>query len=494
MKKSYRVAIIGAGFAGIGMAMRLKAEGENSFVILEKSDRVGGTWRDNNYPGAACDIQSHLYWYSFDTQQPDWSHVYCEQPEILGNMERLVDRTGLKPHIRFNAEVAEASWDDLGALWHIRTAGGDLIMARYLVTAWGQLNRPSHGGIEGRESFNGVAFHSSRWRHEVDLAGKRVASIGNAASAVQFIPRIAPRVAELTVFQRSANYVVPRMDRAYRPEERRLFRAEPERLMASREAFYRDHETWHEAMKPGTETANQFTAVARAHLEAQVPDPTLRQKLWPDYPIGCKRILISDDFYPALTRPNVSLVTAGISRIEPYGVRTTDGILHEVDAIIFATGFETLSFLGSVAITGRGRKSLRDAWRNGPEAYLGMNISGFPNLFMLYGPNTNLGHNSIISMLECQFDYVLQAIAATQRNQADAVDVRAEVMTEFNRQLQQDLRGTAWAGGCTSWYKTANGRITNNWSGTVEDYSQRTACFNPTEYEMIRTGVLQAAA
>lgn len=493
MRKSYRLAIIGAGLAGLGMAMRLKAEGETSFVILEKSDRVGGTWRDNSYPGAACDIQSHLYWYSFDTQ-PDWSHVYCAQPEILRNIERLVERTGLKPHLRFNTEVAEARWDDAAALWHIRTAAGDVVTARNVVTAWGQLNRPSFGAIEGRENFGGVAFHSSRWRHDVDLAGKRVASIGNAASAVQFIPRIAAQAAQLTVFQRSANYVVPRMDRPYDGEERALFLAEPERLLASREAIYREHETWHYALQQGSEAGKQFTAVARAHLEAQVADPVLREKLWPDYPIGCKRILISDDFYPALARPNVAVVTDRILRIEPEGMRTTDGKLHELDAIVFATGFETLSFLGSVQVTGRGGASLRDAWRNGPEAYLGMNVAGFPNLFMLYGPNTNLGHNSIIAMLECQFSYVLQALAATRQHQADALDVRPDVMAQFNRQLQDDMQGTAWAGNCNSWYKTADGRITNNWSGNVEDYKRRTASFDPAEYEMIQAGALQAAA
>jgi cation diffusion facilitator CzcD-associated flavoprotein CzcO len=493
MEQRYNVVIIGAGLAGLGMAMRLKAEGESDFVILEKADRVGGTWRDNTYPGAACDVQSHLYWYSFDAQ-PDWSHVYCAQPEILANIERLSERSGLVPHIRFNAEVTGVQWDDAAARWRIQTAAGETMTARTLVTAWGQLNRPSFRDLEGRDSFKGVSFHSSRWRDDVDLAGKRVATIGNAASAVQLIPQIAPKVAQLKVFQRSANYVVPRMDRPYEAEERRLYLEEPERLLASREAFYQEHEIWHHAMRQDTDGAREFTALARAHLEGQVADPALREKLWPDYPIGCKRIIISDDFYPALTRPNVSLVTDRISRIEPDGVRMADGVLHEVDVIVFATGFETLSFLGTLEITGRGGASLREAWRDGPEAYLGMNIAGFPNLFMLYGPNTNLGHNSILTMLECQFDYVLQALRACAACAADAIDVRPEVMMKFNQKLQNDMQGTAWAGNCTSWYKTASGRITNNWSGNVEDYRRRTARFEPDDYEMIRAGVLETVA
>ena len=485
MQVDAKVAILGAGLGGLGMALRLKDAGENDFLIIEKAGRVGGTWRDNVYPGAGCDVQSHLYWFSFD-EHPDWSRVYSLQPEILANVERLVERRGLGPHIRFNTEVTALRWDDEAAIWHLSTAADGEITARAVVTAWGQLNRPDTKGIPEVESFAGPWFHSARWRHDVALEGKRVAVVGNGPSAAQLIPEIAPVVDRLLVFQRSANYVVPRLDRPYEEEERRLFRTEPERLLASREFFYQDHETWHGAMRLGTETAREFTAVAKAHLEAQVADPALREKLWPDYPIGCKRIIISDDFYPALARPNVDVITDPIQRIEPAGVRTADGALHEVDAIVYATGFETLSFLGSVEVTGRGGRALREAWRDGPEAYYGMTVAGFPNLFMLYGPNTNLGHNSILLMLECQYGYIVQALHALDRSEGDGLDLRPDVMAQFNQRLQDDLRESSWAGNCVSWYKTAGGRVTNNWSGTVEEYKARTARFEPADYEIVR--------
>jgi cation diffusion facilitator CzcD-associated flavoprotein CzcO len=311
-----------------------------------------------------------------------------------------------------------------------------------------------------------------------------VASIGNGPSAAQFIPEIAEVAGHLTVFQRSPNYIVPRQDRAYTEEELAQFATGPARA-ESRELYYQEHEGWFPAFYPGTERAAEFEALARAHLEEQVADPVLRERLWPRYPLGCKRLIISDDFLPAMARPNVTLVTEHIECIEEKGVRTKDGMLHDVDVIVYGTGFDTLQFLGAGDITGRGGRSLRQAWHAAPRAYLGMNIAGFPNLFMLYGPNTNLGHNSILLMLECQFEYILQAVNAIDQHDGRPLDVRSDALATFNRRLQNDLQATAWAGSCISWYKTADNLITNNWSGSVEDYRARTSQLDLNDYEFV---------
>ena len=484
MQEQYEIAVLGAGIGGLGMAARLKEEGRTDFVVLEKADAIGGTWRENTYPGAACDVQSHLYWYSFDEGQ-DWSRLYAGQSEIQANLERFVERRGLAEHIRLSAEVVRATWDDAAGAWVIELLSGEVVRAEVFVTAWGQLNRPSFKGIRGRERFRGQAFHSAEWNHDVDLTGKRVAVVGNGASAVQIIPRIAEQVGHLEVFQRSANYHVPREDRAYEPDERELFR-DPARYTESREAFYAEHESWIGAMKlESNPVQDEFYRLAREMLDTQVPDPVLREKLWPDYPLGCKRVLVADDYYPALTRDDVELVTERIAQVEPEGIRTEDGELHEVDVIVFATGFETLSFLGSLEISGRDGRSLREQWEGGAHAYLGMTIDGFPDLFVLYGPNTNLGHNSIILMLECQYEYVLQALRARDEQGGAALSVRPEVVERYNAELQDELSRTAFAGSCNSWYKTAEGHVTNNWSGSVEEYRERTRQFSLDDYEVL---------
>lgn len=489
--KIYNVAILGTGFGGLGMALRLRSEGETDFLVLEKAGNVGGTWRDNTYPGAACDVRSHLYWFSF-TERPEWSKSYCDQPEILHNIERLVERSGLKPFIRFNTEVIDAQWDETELVWRIRTTGDETILARNFVAAWGQLNRPSFAGVEGRANFKGPLFHSARWQHDVDIAGKRIACIGNGPSAVQLIPELARKAEHLTVFQRSPNYLVPRLDRPYTDDEQRIFHAVPATRDANRQAIYADHESWYDAFIMGSSKAAEFTAMARAQLESQVADPVLREKLWPDYPIGCKRIVICDDFYPAIVRPNVTLETEPIAGVESNGIRTKDGRLHEFDVIIFSTGFETRSMLGVTDIKGRGGKSLREAWTPVPEAYLGITVAGFPNFHMLYGPNTNLGHNSIILMMECQIEYVLKALRAAKEHDVQALDVKDSVMTEYNRQLQKEFEGTAWSGSCSSWYKH-DGRISNNYSGSVEHYKARTGEFKLSDYELIRQAEAESA-
>jgi cation diffusion facilitator CzcD-associated flavoprotein CzcO len=480
----YSVAILGAGFGGLGMAARLKAAGERSFVILEKAAAVGGTWRDNTYPGCACDVPSHLYWFSFDAP-PDWSRIYSPQPEILAAIHGFVERHGLADHLRFNAEISTATWDEAASRWRIRTAAGDELTASTFIAASGQLNRPKLPDLPGRERFAGISFHSARWPQGLDVTGRRVAVVGNGASAVQIVPEVARAAAHLSVFQRSASYIVPRLDRAYTTDERHGFTSDRARYEASRAAIYQEFESHYGQSFLGHEVAKLVETMALDHLKAQVPDVALRRRLTPDYIIGCKRILLSDEFYPALQLPDVALVSERIEAVEPGGLVTADGKHHAFDVIVYATGFETFSALQSIAVTGRGGVTLRSAWAQGPTAYLGLSVAGFPNFFILYGPNTNLGHNSIIAMLECQFGYVLQALAERDRRRAALVDVRPQAMADFNRRLQSEMGKAAWGEGCNNWYKTADGRLVNNWAGTVEDYKAATARFDPGAYEML---------
>ncbi|MDP3749428.1 MAG: NAD(P)/FAD-dependent oxidoreductase [Phenylobacterium sp.] len=479
MTADYRIAILGAGFAGLCMGLRLKAQGETSFVILEKAHEVGGAWRENTYPGCGCDIPSHLYSYSFEPN-PDWPEVYSAQPDILAYIKSVAEKHGLYSHLRFNSEVTGASWDEAAGSWRISTADGGSVTAEAFVTAWGQLNRPKLPPIEGRDDFAGPSFHSARWDSSVDLAGKRVAVVGNGASAIQFVPEVAKLAGQLTLFQRSPNWIVPRMSRPYTPEEKARFRAEPAAMQAVRDEIFEMAEARLVAKRAGTLPVEEVP-IPLAHLHAQVADPDLRAKLTPDYEVGCKRVLISNDFYPALTRPNVELVVEAIACMTPEGVVDATGRLHEADVVIYATGFETKSFVGDTAITGLSGASLGAAWAQGPEAYLGITVAGFPNLFLLYGPNTNLGHNSIIYMIEAQVEYVLQALA-----QGVPVAVKAEAMVAYNARLQDDLAVTPWAGNCTSWYKTPEGKILNNWPGTARAYAEAVARFDAGAYEVVK--------
>ncbi|CAN5898477.1 NAD(P)/FAD-dependent oxidoreductase [soil metagenome] len=482
MGADFKVAILGAGFAGLCMGLKLQARGETAFVILEKADRVGGTWRENIYPGSGCDIPSHLYSYSFEPN-PDWPEIFSAQPDILRYIEEVVEKHQLSKHLKFNAEVTSAAWDDGAGFWRIGLGDGSTVTAETFVTAWGQLNRPKVPEIQGRDDFGGLAFHSAQWDASIDLTGKRVAVIGNGASAVQFVPEVAKLASQLTLFQRSPNWIVPRMNRPYTQEEKARFRAEPSFMAKVRGDIFEMAEARLEAKRAGTLPVEEVP-IPLAHLQAQVSDPDLRAKLTPDYEIGCKRVLISNDFYPALTRPNVTLVTEAIARMTPRGVVDSEGREHEVDVVIYATGFDTRAFVGDTGITGVGGLRLSDVWIDGPEAYLGLSVTGFPNLFMLYGPNTNLGHNSIIFMIEAQADYVVQALDVI--DQAGPLSVKQEIADAYNADLQKALAVTPWAGTCTSWYKTADGRILNNWPHTARAYARAVERFDLEAYELMR--------
>lgn len=470
------VAVIGAGLGGLCAAIKLKEAGFEDIVILEKADKVGGTWRDNSYPGCACDTPVAMYQFSFAPSLA-WSHIFPRAAEVQRYSEYLVDGFGLAPHLKLGTETKKAQWDDAKSLWRIETGAGETIEVQAIVPALGQLNRPTIPEIAGRESFAGPAFHSARWDHSVSLKGKRVGVIGSAASAVQLIPEVAKEAAHLTVFQRTPNWVIPRLDRPITEEEKALMMTEPHVAQLGREQIYAgaDYLFW-QVFSWTKEGRAAYTRVALNHLEEQVPDPELRKKLTPDYPIGCKRILITDDFYPALMRPNVSLVTEGVSRITPKGVETADGAAHDLDVIVYATGFETTGWHWSMDVVGREGQHLNDVWNEAPEAYLGITTAGFPNMFMLYGPNTNLGHNTITFMIERQVEYAVRALQQMQAAGAASIEVTKAAQERFNRELQAALAKTTWADpGCNSWYKTADGRITQNWSSHTRDYAKATA-------------------
>ncbi|WP_431896298.1 flavin-containing monooxygenase [Nonomuraea sp. bgisy101] len=463
-----RVAIIGAGFGGLCMAIRLERAGIGSYTVYEKAGGVGGTWRDNSYPGAGCDIPSHLYSYSFE-KYASWTRRYPEQPEILAYLDMCADKYRVRPKIRLNTEVVSAAFD--GRRWQVTTGEGteefDVV-----VSSVGQLNRPSYPEISGIESFAGVAFHSARWNHDHDLTGRRVAVIGNGSSAAQFIPRIQPLVEHLDVFQRTPNWVIPKPDSAFGPAATLAFRLVPGLQRAYREWIYRYAEgTLYPALAQGW-SAGMLRKRALGHLHAQVADPELRARLTPDFPVGCKRVVIDSAFYPALTRPNVDVVTDPIARITAKGVETAEGV-READTIIYATGFRSTEFLRPIAFTGLGGRSLAEQWKDGAEAYLGITVPNFPNLFLLYGPNTNLGHNSIVFMIECQVRHVMACLPYLERN--GPMEVRPEAMAAWRGQLAAAMERMVWNNGCQSWYKTAEGRVTNNWPGPTTLYRRLTA-------------------
>jgi cation diffusion facilitator CzcD-associated flavoprotein CzcO len=478
----YRVAVIGAGFGGIGMAIALKRAGIGDFVVLDRAADLGGTWRDNTYPGLTCDVPSHLYSFSFRPWR--WSRRFPARDEILAYLHALAAEHGLTPHLRFGCGVVAAEFDERGAVWNLTLDGGGTLQAAAVVCAVGQLGRPAFPDIPGRDTFAGPSWHSARWNHDADLTGRRVAVIGTGASAIQFVPEIARTAAHVDVYQRSAPYVLPKADRPYTASEQALF----DRLPVVRKADRLRIFLYGELLTSGFVLSPKLLAgpmqIWRRHLRAQIADPALRARCVPDYLMGCKRVVFSNAWYPALTRPDVELVTDRIERIVPEGVITADGTARRADVIVYGTGFTAVDFLAPMRVTGAGGRPLAEAWRDGAQAYLGITVSGFPNFFMLYGPNTNLGGNSIIYMLEGQVGYVLAALRALQSERLAWIDVRPEVQEAFNSWVQSASRRSVWESGCHSWYTTASGRNTNNWPSHTFLYRHRVRRFGLSAYRV----------
>jgi cation diffusion facilitator CzcD-associated flavoprotein CzcO len=476
------VAILGAGFAGLGMAIRLKRAGIEDFVVCERDTEVGGTWWANTYPGCQCDVPSHLYSFSF-APNPEWTRTYANQPEIRDYLRDCSERYGLREHIRFGCEITAAEWDAEQARWRIETSLGDLT-ADVLIGAPGPLSEPTIPDLPGLETFAGETFHTARWNHDHDLTGRRVAVVGTGASAIQAVPRIQRQVSHLDVFQRTPPWVVPHRDRAISERERRVYRRFPALQRLVRAGVY-----WsRELLVPGLAYQPRLMKVAerlaRKHLAQQVPDPELRARLTPDYAIGCKRILPSNHWYPALTKPNVDLITEGIAEVRPEGIVTADGELHEVDTIIFATGFHVTDIPLAHRIRGASGESMAEVWRGSPQAYRGTTVAGFPNLFFLVGPNTGLGHNSIVYMIESQLEYVMGALRALRERGAGTLAVRPEVQERYNARLQSRMDRTVWnSGGCSSWYLDANGRNTTIWPDFTWRFRRALQRFDAESYD-----------
>jgi cation diffusion facilitator CzcD-associated flavoprotein CzcO len=479
-----KVLIIGAGFGGIAAAVELKRHGIRDLTVLEKAPDFGGTWFHNTYPGCACDVPSHLYSFSY-AQRRDWSRLCSPQSEIFDYVHRVARELGVDRMIETGCAVTACSWDDAACRWTVTTEGGEVHESDAIVIATGQLHKPAVPRIEGGETFEGHSFHSSHWDHDYDLTGKRVAVVGTGASAVQFVPEIAEQVRKLTVFQRTGNWFLPRKNRPYPPSFKALVERVPGVQAFRRRFMFEYCESLTLAIRhPGT-FGRLLHLKSAAFMRSQLRDPELRRKVWPDYTFGCKRVLFSSYFLPALARPNVELVTDSIQRVTPTGIVTSDGRLHEVDCLIWGTGFKATEFMFPMEITGAEGRDLRHAWADGAHAHLGIAVPGFPSMFIMYGPNTNTSGGSIILYHEAQASYIRQALQQVQRRGGGAIDVRAEVEAASDREVQSRFVGTAWTR-CDSWYRDAEGRIVANWPGYMREYVERTRELDPAEYHFVQ--------
>lgn len=477
------VAIAGSGFGGLGTAIRLAQAGFHDYLVFERSNDVGGVWRDNTYPGCACDVESHLYSFSF-AKNPRWTRSFSPASEIHAYLRSCAERFGVLAKIRFGHEIKSAIWDDDAQRWRIETTHG-VFTATILVGAVGLLSEPATPKLPGLETFAGTAFHSARWNHERDLTGRRVAVIGTGASAIQFVPHIQKQVAALKVFQRTPPWIIPRGDRAIGERKQAILESSSAAQWLVRAGIY----AWREAMAVAffdTRIAKVMQRGVLLNLRKQIRDPELRAKLTPSYTLGCKRILLSDDYLPAIAKENVDVITDSIVEIRPEGVVTKDGVLHEVDTIIFGTGFEVQKYPFAERVRGKDGRLLSETWQSGMSAHLGTTVAGYPNLFLLLGPNTGLGHSSVITMIEAQIDHIVNAASHMRSFMLASVEPRREVQEAFVAEVDRKMQGTVWtSGGCKSWYLDANGRNSALWPGFTFTFMKRVKRFDPEEFMLV---------
>lgn len=481
--QKFPIVIIGTGFAGLGMAIKLLDQGMNDFVILERGDNVGGTWRDNSYPGAACDVPSVLYSFSFE-QNPDWSRTFPSQPELYDYLNAVTDKYQLRPYIRFNETMEQMVWDEEANGWLVTTPKGQYF-ADVVITGTGSLAEPKMADIKGAESFEGHHFHSSQWNHDESLAGKNVAVIGSGASAIQFVPEVAKQAGRLDVYQRTPNWIIPRGDKEIGPKQRWLLRHFKPYQQLKRFYTYLVNESRILGIVLNPSFLAAFKWLATRHLYKQVADPALRAAMLPNYAIGCKRILISNDWYPAICRDNVDLITNGIQEIRANSIVTADGTEREVDAIVWGTGFYATENPIAGQIVGSDGVKLSEAWENGEYAYKGTTVSGFPNLFLIVGPNITLGHTSMVLMIEAQVNYIKKALQWKRNNGVKRVEVKKDSERVYNEALQKRLGTSVWATDCDSWYKHKSGKITALWPNFTFSYKNITKEFDPEHYHSV---------
>jgi cation diffusion facilitator CzcD-associated flavoprotein CzcO len=482
MSKQRSVAVVGGGFGGVGAIVMLKRAGYDDVTVLERGDGIGGVWHHNTYPGAACDVPSHLYEFSFEPN-PRWSRRFAPQPEIKAYLEDVARRHGVLDRIRTNTEVTQARWDAERGKWLLDTSAGPH-EADVLLTACGQLSVPTIPSIPGLDDFQGRAFHTARWQHDVDLTGKRVAIVGTGCSAVQVAPAIQPEVAHLDIYQRSPGWTLPKMDFVYKERTKQLFERFPAIQRLDRKAVFAFMEVGAVAMTRRPGMLKAFEAAGRRQIAKAISDPELRAKVTPTDSIGCKRLMLTDEWYPTLTRPNVELVTDVITAVTPSGIRTADGTERATDVLVLATGFASHAFVAPMEILGADGRALADEWAEVARAYLGMSVPGFPNMFLLYGPNTNGGTGSVIDTIESGMGHVLAALKTLDDQQASTIQVRRDAADHFHDELTSALKDTVWHSGCTNWYVDEKGHDPNQWPWTWSELRRRTATIEPSAYDV----------